>query len=94
MLQALEACLAHAQAQGADQLAFLGDLVGYGADPRAVVRRIMDLASKGALVLKGNHDQMAVQPPDRADKPWATARRSGRMTSWTMSSSPFLAACP
>jgi len=61
-VQALDACLAHAQAQGADQLAFLGDLVGYGGDPRAVMRRIMDLASKGALVLKGNHDQMAVQP--------------------------------
>lgn len=62
-LQALDACLAHAQAQGADQLAFLGDLVGYGAQPRAVVQRIMDLAAQGALVIKGNHDELAVQPP-------------------------------
>ena len=62
-LQALEACLAHAQAQGADRLAFLGDLVGYGAQPGAVVQRIMALAAEGALVLKGNHDEMAVRPP-------------------------------
>lgn len=62
-LQALEACLAHAQAQGAERLAFLGDLVGYGADPGPVVRRIMDLADQGALVLKGNHDDMAAHPP-------------------------------
>lgn len=62
-LQALEACLTHAQAQGADQLAFLGDLVGYGADPGPVMRRIMALAEQGALVLKGNHDEMAVAPP-------------------------------
>ncbi len=62
-LQALEACLAHAQAQGADRLAFLGDLVGYGAQPGAVTQRVMELAAQGALVLKGNHDEMAVRPP-------------------------------
>ena len=62
-LQALEACLAHAQQQGADRIAFLGDLVGYGADPGPVVNRIMALAAQGALVLKGNHDDMAAHPP-------------------------------
>ena len=62
-LQALEACLAHAQSQGMEQTAFLGDLVGYGADPVAVVQRVMALAAQGALVLKGNHDEMAVAPP-------------------------------
>src|SRR5690348_11585578 len=36
-LEALNACLAHALARDADQLAFLGDLVGYGADATAVV---------------------------------------------------------
>jgi hypothetical protein len=36
-LEALTACLAHAQAQGVDGHAFLGDLVGYGADPEAVL---------------------------------------------------------
>ena len=32
-LHALQACLDHAQAQGVDQWVFLGDLVGYGANP-------------------------------------------------------------
>lgn len=62
-IQALEACLAHAQTQGAQQTAFLGDLVGYGADPVAVVQRVMALAAQGAWVLKGNHDEMALHPP-------------------------------
>jgi len=62
-LHALEACLAHARAGGAQQLAFLGDFVGYGADPGPVLQRIMALAEQGALVLKGNHDETAVTPP-------------------------------
>ena len=61
--QALQACLAHARQQGADQFAFLGDLVGYGADPAAVLDDIMALAAQGALVLRGNHDDMALNPP-------------------------------
>ncbi len=62
-IQALDACLAHAQNQGATHYAFLGDLVGYGADPAAVVQRVQTLAAAGAWVLKGNHDAMAVRPP-------------------------------
>jgi len=62
-LHALEACLAHATEQGSDQFAFLGDLVGYGAFPAQVVDRIMALAAYGALVVQGNHDAMAIQPP-------------------------------
>jgi diadenosine tetraphosphatase ApaH/serine/threonine PP2A family protein phosphatase len=62
-LQAFEACLAHAQNQGADQIALLGDLVGYGADPLAVVERAQALAQSGAWLIKGNHDDMAVSPP-------------------------------
>ena len=62
-IQALDACLAHAREQGAQQFALLGDLVGYGADPVAVVRQAQDLAAGGALLVKGNHDAMAVLPP-------------------------------
>jgi diadenosine tetraphosphatase ApaH/serine/threonine PP2A family protein phosphatase len=65
-IQALEACLAHAHAQGgAQRYAFLGDMVGYGADPTAVVDRIMQLTEEGAVALKGNHDAMAVTPPQK-----------------------------
>ncbi len=62
-LQALEACITHAQAQGAQRFVFLGDMVGYGGDPGAVVERIMQLHAEGALALQGNHDAMAITPP-------------------------------
>ncbi len=62
-IQAFEACLAHAREHGAQQFALLGDLVGYGADPVAVVELAQELADKGALLVKGNHDEMAVAPP-------------------------------
>lgn len=66
-LEALEACLAHAAAQGAERLVFLGDLVGYGADPEAVVARVRALMAakggQGAIVLRGNHDEAALRGP-------------------------------
>ena len=62
-LQALDACLQHARAQKAQRFAFLGDLVGYGANPSEVVERIRLMTEEGATVLKGNHDAMAVNPP-------------------------------
>ena len=55
-LEALDACLAHASARGAQRHVFLGDLVGYGADPAAVLDIVAAHASRGALVVKGNHD--------------------------------------
>jgi diadenosine tetraphosphatase ApaH/serine/threonine PP2A family protein phosphatase len=62
-IQAFDACLAHARAHGAQQFALLGDLVGYGADPAAVVEQARALAAQGALLVKGNHDVLAVRPP-------------------------------
>ncbi|MBF9266447.1 metallophosphoesterase family protein, partial [Paracidovorax cattleyae] len=61
--QALTACLAHARAQGAEQFALLGDLVGYGGDPVAVVDTVMELAAQGAPCVLGNHDAAALDPP-------------------------------
>jgi diadenosine tetraphosphatase ApaH/serine/threonine PP2A family protein phosphatase len=55
-LEALTACLAHARGLGADRYAFLGDLVGYGADPVAVLDLIDRHAQEGAVVVLGNHD--------------------------------------
>jgi predicted phosphodiesterase len=43
-LEALDACLADAQRRGFDQSLVLGDLVGYGADPNAVIDRVIELA--------------------------------------------------
>ena len=62
-IQALDACLAHARAQQAQRFVFLGDMVGYGADPSPVINRIMLLTEEGALALLGNHDAMALTPP-------------------------------
>lgn len=59
-LEALEACLAHAQRQGARTHAFLGDLVGYGADPHACLAVVRRLAEQGAIVVRGNHDEAAL----------------------------------
>jgi diadenosine tetraphosphatase ApaH/serine/threonine PP2A family protein phosphatase len=59
-LEALEACLQHAHARGAQRFAFLGDLVGYGASPGAVVDRVADYVGRGALAVAGNHD-VAIQ---------------------------------
>lgn len=62
-LEAISACLAHAQALGADRYAFLGDLVGYGADPVAVLDIIEQHAGNGAVVVLGNHDAAAIGRP-------------------------------
>jgi diadenosine tetraphosphatase ApaH/serine/threonine PP2A family protein phosphatase len=59
-LEALRACLAHAAREGADRHVFLGDMVGYGADPVACLGLLADHADKGALVVRGNHDQAAL----------------------------------
>jgi diadenosine tetraphosphatase ApaH/serine/threonine PP2A family protein phosphatase len=63
-LEAITACLAHANALGADRYAFLGDLVGYGADPVAVLDLIEQYAADGAVVVLGNHDAAALGRPD------------------------------
>ena len=76
-LHALEACLPDARDRGATQYACLGDLVGYGAEPSAVLDRVMEFAAQGAWVVRGNHDQVAVQPP--AD----TSRADAAGAAWT-----------
>ncbi len=54
--EALDACLLHAHDQRVEQFVFLGDLVGYGADPTYVVEKVMALVRKGAIAVMGNHD--------------------------------------
>jgi diadenosine tetraphosphatase ApaH/serine/threonine PP2A family protein phosphatase len=53
---ALEACLNHARTLQADRYIFLGDYVGYGADPVWAVDTIMEMVEKGAFAILGNHD--------------------------------------
>lgn len=64
--EALEACLAHAEERHAEQYAFLGDLIGYGADPGWVLDTVINYVGRGAYVLMGNHD-IGVLQSDRKD---------------------------
>ncbi|PYR24777.1 MAG: metallophosphoesterase [Acidobacteria bacterium] len=56
-LEALGACLAEATWRGYDRALVLGDLVGYGADPNAVIARIQAL--NPVAIVRGNHDRVA-----------------------------------
>ena len=56
-LEALDACLVDARSRGYDKTLVLGDLVGYGADPNAVIERIRSL--KPMAIVRGNHDKVA-----------------------------------
>ncbi|HEX2531441.1 MAG TPA: metallophosphoesterase family protein [Burkholderiaceae bacterium] len=63
--EALSACLAHAEEHKAQQYAFLGDLVGYGADPGWVVDTVMEYVRRGAFAVLGNHDAAVVQEANK-----------------------------
>jgi diadenosine tetraphosphatase ApaH/serine/threonine PP2A family protein phosphatase len=77
-LEALEACLEHARATGAERLAFLGDLVGYGADPGPGIDIVADEVARGALAVRGNHDAAAV-----AESPPSMHEDAARAITWT-----------
>jgi diadenosine tetraphosphatase ApaH/serine/threonine PP2A family protein phosphatase len=64
-LEALEACLADASRRGAGRHVFLGDVVGYGADPVACCERVMQFVADGAPCVLGNHDAAIDTPRDR-----------------------------
>ena len=59
-LEALQAVLADIKALGIKEVYCLGDVVGYGPNPRECVDLVMDCK----LVLLGNHDQGAMFDPD------------------------------
>jgi diadenosine tetraphosphatase ApaH/serine/threonine PP2A family protein phosphatase len=62
--EALEACLAHASRHDIDRFVFLGDFVGYGADPGFVVDTVKEFVARGATALIGNHDSAAIGNPE------------------------------
>ena len=84
-LLALDAVLA--QAGSVDAIWHLGDIVGYGPEPDAVVER---LASVGALGVRGNHDAAACggteidwfNPDARSAMEWTREVISDRTRSW------------
>jgi predicted phosphodiesterase len=62
-LEALNAMLADAQAQGVTDYVCLGDIVGYAANPHECVEIVRGL---GCPVVKGNHDEQASITEDLA----------------------------
>ncbi|MGH9404959.1 MAG: metallophosphoesterase family protein [Terriglobia bacterium] len=74
-LEAFEACLSLASGRY-DQAVCLGDVVGYGPDPNAVIDV---LAQRSSAVIRGNHDKACCGITDADDfNPWARAA-----TYWT-----------
>ena len=61
--EAVTAVMAHARSHRAERYAFLGDFVGYGADPGWVVDLVREHVAGGAVAVMGNHDQAVVQGP-------------------------------
>lgn len=64
-LPATDAVLDAAGAEGWDRVLVLGDLVGYGADPAAVIDRVRAL--NNATVIRGNHDKVVAGIDSAAD---------------------------
>ncbi len=77
-LEALEACFKLAEGKY-DAAVCLGDIVGYGPDPEAVIDRIRKQTS---LMIRGNHDKACCGITSAEDfNPWARAA-----TYWTRAS--------
>ena len=59
-LEALDACLERYQKEGVSHFIYCGDIIGYGPDPEACVRKISQLNLLACVL--GNHDAVFVQP--------------------------------
>lgn len=91
-LEALDAVLAAEPPDTRDGVLVLGDLVGYGPDPNAVVERIRALAPR---VIRGNHDKVSCG----LESPAGFNPRARRAAEWTHdaltpASSAYLRALP
>ena len=60
-LEALDVVLDDIRAQGITEIFCLGDIIGYGPNPRECIDRVMENCS---ITLLGNHDQGAMFDPD------------------------------
>jgi len=92
-VEAFDAVLAAAESLGYDRVLVLGDLVGYGADPNAIVRKVRDL--KAHALIRGNHDKVGsgLESPEGFN---AVARNAIRWTyeALTAENREWLAALP
>ncbi len=64
-LAALEAVLADIESVGAERIICLGDIVGYGPEPKQTLSLVRRRCN---IVVKGNHDQAAIEYPEGFNK--------------------------
>lgn len=81
--EALSAVLARAARRKHDRVVILGDFVGYGADPNAVIDRIRRIRKRKAMI-RGNHDKV-VCGLDSGDLFNPVALKAARWTTGTIS---------
>jgi predicted phosphodiesterase len=92
-LEAFDAALADARARGFDQSLVLGDVVGYGPDPNAVIDGVRAL--NPIAIVRGNHDKVAIDI-SQADGFHAAARAAAHwmLESLTADNRAWLASLP
>ena len=83
--EALSAVLARAQRRKYDSVVILGDFVGYGADPNAVIDRVTRIRKRKSMI-RGNHDKV-VCGLDSGDLFNPVALKAARWTTEMISSS-------
>jgi predicted phosphodiesterase len=92
-LEALDAVLTASAAQKYQAVIVLGDLVGYGADPNAVVDRVQGL--KPVAIVRGNHDKVAASLDDAEDfNPMARAAADWTRQTLSAGALEYLATLP
>jgi diadenosine tetraphosphatase ApaH/serine/threonine PP2A family protein phosphatase len=92
--EAFDAALAAVRREGVDRIALMGDLVGYGADPAYVVDRAVELVDQGALALKGNHDEAAIEGDGAGMNDYARAAIEWTSRQLDAAQKAFLAGLP
>ncbi|MBU3719543.1 MAG: metallophosphoesterase family protein [Burkholderiaceae bacterium] len=78
-MPAVSACLADIETKRVDRIAILGDLVGYGPNPSEVVALCRRLQASGAVVLRGNHDEIRSPTLEIPADNWAITK----VAAWT-----------
>jgi predicted phosphodiesterase len=83
--EALSAVLVRAQRRKYDSVVILGDFVGYGADPNAVIDRVSRIRKRKSMI-RGNHDKV-VCGLDSGDLFNPVALKAARWTTGTITAS-------
>ena len=62
-----------------DQLVLLGDYVDRGPNSRGVLNKVMELKEEGAIVLRGNHDDMLLAAAKGEENAWERWWKNGAL---------------